>query len=120
MKQAKIISIGPKAIDSHENILILFGEEVTDTLREFSIIQELDESEKLVLKTGSQIKFNDQTYVVEQVGASANDHLNSIGHISVIFDESPKEDELLGSSSVYVSPYHLPDLSVGDMITYVE
>ncbi|MGX7059349.1 PTS glucitol/sorbitol transporter subunit IIA [Vagococcus humatus] len=119
MKQAKIISIGPKAIDSHENILILFGEEVTDTLREFSIIQELDESEKLVLKTGSQIKFNDQTYVVEQVGASANEHLNSIGHISVIFDKSPKED-LLGSSSVYVSPYRLPDLSVGDMITYVE
>lgn len=119
MKQAKIISIGPKAIDSHENILILFGEEVTDTLREFSVIQALEESEKLVLTTGSQIKFNNQTYVVEQVGASANDHLNSIGHISIIFDESPKE-ELLGSSSVYVSPYHLPKLSVGDIITYVE
>ncbi len=52
MKKGTIKEIGPQAIDSQERMIIFFGEEATDTLREYSVIQTIPDSQALVVKKG--------------------------------------------------------------------
>lgn len=61
MKKGTIKEIGPQAIDSQERMIIFFGEEATDTLREYSVIQTIPDSQALVVTKGDQITFGDQT-----------------------------------------------------------
>ena len=116
MKKGTIKEIGPQAIDSQEKMIIFFGEEATDTLREYSVIQTIPDSQALVVTKGDQITFGDQTYQVQYVGTVANQILQTIQHVTFVFDEEPAEDPL--SSAIYLTPTVLPNLEVGMQVTY--
>ena len=116
MKKGTIKEIGPQAIDSQERMIIFCGEEATDTLREYSVIQTIPDSQALVVTKGDQITFGDQTYQVQYVGTVVNQILQTIQHVTFVFDEVPAEDQL--SSAIYLTPTVLPKLEVGMQVTY--
>lgn len=116
MKKGTIKEIGPQAIDSQERMIIFFGGEATDTLREYSVIQTIPDSQALVVTKGDQITFGDQTYQVQYVGTVVNQILQTIQHVTFVFDEVPAEDQL--SSAIYLTPTVLPKLEVGMQVTY--
>jgi len=109
-------SIGEQAINENESLLILFDETATEELKKFSIIQSFEEKNTKELKEGSKIKFDEQEYTIKHVGPIANKHLQSMGHVTIVFNESPKEDKL--ANALYVEPYTLPKIKVGTNITY--
>ncbi|WP_430610184.1 PTS glucitol/sorbitol transporter subunit IIA [Enterococcus sp. DIV0876] len=116
MKQGTIKEIGAQAIDAKERMLIFFGEEASDALREYSVIQSLPESAEVVVKKDDQILFGDQAYRVQYVGTVANQILQTIQHVTFVFDEVPAENQL--SSAIYLTPSVLPTLAVGMKVTY--
>lgn len=114
MRQSKILEIGPHAIDKKENILIFFGEHVTAGLRPYSVIQEMS-SEDVELAVGDKILFGEQEYRITYVGNHANKNLQAIQHISFVFSDVPT-DKL--SSTVYLTPTEMPEITEGMLITY--
>lgn len=116
MKQGTIKEIGPQAIDEKEKMLIFFGEEAGSTLKEYSVIQSLPDSEALIVKKDDQIIFGDQAYSVQYVGAVANQILQTIQHVTFVFGDVPAENQL--SSAIYLTPAVLPHLAVDMKVTY--
>lgn len=115
MQQGKIVAIGEQAIDEKENILIFFGKKVTEGLRPYSIIQEIEHADQIELTVGDKILFGDQEYHVTYVGHLANQNLQSIQHVAFVFSDVPTEKL---SSSVYLTPARLPKITEGMSITY--
>lgn len=116
MVQAKIIEIGEKALDSTENLLLLFGETVTENLKTHAIIQKISEPTEVELEIGGKIWFDSAMYTIEKIGKGANKNLKTIEHVSFVFGEVPESDPL--SSSVYLSPAILPKITGETIITY--
>jgi PTS system glucitol/sorbitol-specific IIA component len=115
MKQGTIKEIGPQAIDKNEKMLIFFGDQATEMLREYSVIQALPDSQDIVVKNGNTISFGEQIYTVTHVGPVANQTLQTIQHVTFIFDEAPEEQL---TSAIYLKPFHLPTLEVGMKVIY--
>ncbi|MGX7196708.1 PTS glucitol/sorbitol transporter subunit IIA [Enterococcus olivae] len=115
MQQGKILAIGEQAIDKKENMLIFFGQKVTEGLRPYSIIQEIEDAQAIELKVGATILFGDQEYRTTYVGHLANQNLQTIQHVSFVFSAVPT-DKLSGS--VYLTPAKLPEIAEGMTITY--
>lgn len=115
MQQGKILKVGGQAVDKNENILIFFGESVTEGLKPYSVIQTIDEPEKIELTTGDKIFFGEQEYQVTYVGHLVNQNLQTIQHTSFVFSED-SQDKL--TSSVYLTPAKVPDIFEGMTITY--
>ncbi|GAA3010796.1 PTS glucitol/sorbitol transporter subunit IIA [Tetragenococcus solitarius] len=115
MQQGKILQVGDQAVDKDENILIFFGENVTEGLKPYSIIQAIDEPEKIELTAGNKVYFGEQEYQVTYVGRLVNQNLQTIQHTSFVFSEDAQNKM---SSSVYLTPAKVPDISEGMTITY--
>lgn len=116
MHKAEVIFIGEQAVEQQEPIILFFGEGVTDGLREYSVIQRMDDSSSIELAIGDRIAFGEQTYTVAHLGEFANKNLQSIAHASFIFSEEEPHEKL--TSSVYLTPSVMPKISLGMTITY--
>lgn len=116
MQKATIIEIGNKAIDHKEPLLLFFGEGVTEGLREYAVIQKLEDPKNLNMAVGDKIVFGEETYQVTYVGQFANRNLQEIEHVSFVFSEEPHEGKL--GSSIYLTPAKLPNIVPGMTITY--
>lgn len=98
-------------------MLVLFGENATDAIKDVSILQSFDESVGLVeLQEGSRILFGDRAYTIQHLGKQVNENLRSLGHAVLVFKEKGEEDEL--PNSIYLWPHQLPDLSENMVISY--
>lgn len=117
MKKAIVKSIGKNAIDSKDSMLILFGDTATDALRDVSVIQQLENNHYPELTVHDQLAFDDQVYTIDKVGRLANENLISLGHVTVMFQAAPKDDEGL-LNALYVSPHVMPVIKEGTIITY--
>ncbi|MEI5992914.1 PTS glucitol/sorbitol transporter subunit IIA [Candidatus Enterococcus mansonii] len=115
--KAIVTEIGPQALDEKEPIIILFGESATEGLKEYSVIQKFQETQALEMKKGDQLKIDDKEYTITYVGSFANNNLNSIAHVTLIFDEVPKEEAI--ANGLYLSPSELPKIKVGTTIDYL-
>lgn len=115
--KAIVTEIGVRALDGKEPIIILFGEGATESLREYSVIQKFEENLPLELKKGDLLKVDGQEYTISYVGAFANNNLNSIAHVTLVFDDVPKEDPIV--NGVYLSSDKLPAIEVGTVIEYL-
>lgn len=115
MQQGKILQVGSQAVDKNEKMLIFFGEHITEGLKPYSVIQKIEQAEKINLKVGSKVIFGEQEYQVTYVGHLVNQNLQTIQHTSFVFADVP-QDKL--SSSVYLSPAVVPDLAKNMTITY--
>ncbi|MGC6768897.1 PTS glucitol/sorbitol transporter subunit IIA [Enterococcus sp. LJL128] len=112
-----VTAIGDHALDGKEPMIILFGEGATENLREYSVIQKFEEQQELAIKKGNQLKIDELVYTVEHVGSFANANLNSISHVTLIFDSVPAEDAVV--NGIYLSPNKFPEINVGSIIEYM-
>ncbi|MDT2661091.1 PTS glucitol/sorbitol transporter subunit IIA [Enterococcus hulanensis] len=113
MTVTEITQIGKNAIND-ENILVLFGETITQDLLDVSIVQKKLGDEMIQLEKGGELIFGDQSYQVNGVGPLANENLNEIGHATIFF----QEEVGVIPNGIYVTPEKLPDLEVGMKISY--
>ena len=114
---AIVTEIGKHALDGKEPLIILFGENATEALKEYSVIQTFEESATLVIKENDQLKIGEKKYTINHVGSFANSNLNSIAHVTLVFSEVPKEDAI--ANGLYLSPFELPTIEVGTTIEYI-
>ncbi len=99
-----------------EKVLILFGPNAPQELREVSVIHEFegDVSDEPLVEDG-KIIWGDQEYFITAVGSAANKNLKELGHISIYFSK-PNEHVLPGA--VFVEPFTFPHIEVGKEIRF--
>lgn len=115
--KAVVTEVGKHALDEKEPLIILFGENATDALKEYSVVQKFEENTVLALKKKDQLKIGEKEYTINYVGSFANNNLNSIAHVTLVFTEVPKEDPMV--NGLYLSPFDLPTIKVGTTIDYI-
>ena len=77
-------------------LVILFNEQATPAIKAVALIQRFttaNQSERLTMTTQSIVVIDGQHYQVTYVGALVNENLNNIGHVALIFDSAPEEDQ---------------------------
>ena len=112
-----VTAIGENAISKKDPMIILFGEQATEEIRTVAIIQSFEkEKETVKLKPGQKISFDEKIYTIKTVGSLANENLNTIGHVTLSFSEVPEDDRI--ESGIYLTPYELPELTIGTKISY--
>ncbi|WP_086312511.1 PTS system, glucitol/sorbitol-specific IIA component [Enterococcus sp. 7F3_DIV0205] len=115
--KAVVTEIGTHALDEKEPMVILFGETATDGLKEYSVIQKFQETQSLELKKGDLLKIDAKEYSINYVGSFANNNLNSIAHVTLVFADVPQEDAIV--NGLYLTPSDFPTIKVGSIIEYV-
>lgn len=115
--KATVTEIGASALDEKEPMIILFGESATEGLKEYSVIQQFQETPSLNMKKGDLLKIDKQDYTIQYVGPFANDNLNSIAHVTLVFADVPEEDAIV--NGLYLDPSAFPTIKVGSIIEYV-
>ncbi|MBO0474781.1 PTS system, glucitol/sorbitol-specific IIA component [Enterococcus sp. DIV0840] len=115
--KAVVTEIGVRALDEKEPMIILFGESTTEGLKEYSVIQKFQENQSLEVKKGDLLKIDEQEYTIDYVGPFANDNLNSIAHVTLVFTDVPKEDAIV--NGLYLTPSAFPTIKVGSTIEYM-
>lgn len=116
---SRITAIGPSAVLLQDPLVILFDQTATPALKNVAVIQKFAQPElmtQLVLAEGDQIAFDDQRYTVAYVGNVANQNLQTIGHVTLLFTPVPATDRL--GNGVYLTATTKPALHVGSQITY--
>lgn len=114
--KSKIVHVGKDAF-SKEPILILFGEDATDAIRDVSLLQKFEEDiHDFQLQIGDHIYFGDQVYTITHIGKSVSANLMSLGHVTFVF--KPFDPQNIIETSIYLSPHNLPEVAAGMTITY--
>ena len=116
--KSTILQIGKDAISENEPILILFGENATEPIRDVSVLQgfEGDVSE-FVFHVGDAVHFGEQVYQVSHVGENVGMNLKELGHVTFVFDAFDPEHFI--ETSVCLIPHTFPTLELGMTIQYV-
>ena len=120
--QAEIKAIGANAIDSTEPMAILFNEQATPALKEIALIQQFADLHPVFsLTTGATVTIDQHVYQATYVGALTNENLNTIGHVTLVFDQVPDGDRLQGG--LYLAPMtsetpKMPTFKVGTQLSY--
>ncbi|WP_039074151.1 PTS glucitol/sorbitol transporter subunit IIA [Bacillus sp. MSP13] len=117
MYKSIVKEIGELALSfEEEKIMILFGPQTPEGLRDVAVIHEVEEDQsENPIKEGHTLKVDDQEFSITAVGSAANNNLKELGHISIYFNE-PNGDVLPGA--VFVSPYVLPKVKNGSIIEF--
>ncbi|MGX4685573.1 PTS glucitol/sorbitol transporter subunit IIA [Vagococcus sp. JNUCC 83] len=116
MIKSIVKQVGQYSMDAKDEMIILFGEKVTEELEKFSVIQKINSNDAFDLEVDGTIAFDDQEYRIVQIGSVANKHLDSMGHVTLMFKSPEGMDEL--SNAIYLEPYTFPKISEGTVITY--
>lgn len=117
MYKSIVKEIGELALSfEEEKIMILFGPQTPEGLRDVAVIHEVkeDQSENPI-QEGHTLKVDDQEFSITAVGSAANNNLKELGHISIYFNE-PNGEILPGA--VFASPYELPRVKNGSVIEF--
>ncbi|MCR4430344.1 MAG: PTS glucitol/sorbitol transporter subunit IIA [Tepidanaerobacteraceae bacterium] len=96
-----------------ENLLILFGENVPDSLTDYCFNIKVNKS-KNEIKPGMILRFDDQDYKITAVGEKVKKNLDELGHITVKFDGSTQA-KLPGT--LYVENKKYPRIQIGTEIS---
>lgn len=116
---ATVTAIGDAALDPKDPLVILFGESATQALRDVAVIQQFadgDAQAALTVAIGDHVEIDAQRYEVKHVGKLANQNLQTIGHVSLIFDVLPDQPM---ENALYLEPKAKPQIKVGSTITYL-
>lgn len=97
-----------------DKILILFGPEAPQELREMAVIHEFESLAEEPLKEGGTIQFDDESFTITELGSLANKNLKDLGHVSIYFQE-PTDNVLPGS--VFAAPHKFPAIKEGTVIS---
>lgn len=116
MIKSVVKQIGEHAMDAKDEMIILFGEKVTEEIEKVSVIQQVETNGPFNLEVGDTILFDDQEYYIVKIGSVSNRHLESMGHVTLMFKDPEGMDEL--SNAIYLEPYTFPKINEGTIITY--
>lgn len=113
----KVLEIGELVSSFEEEmLLVLFGPKATDELKSISVIHEFEQQpETDSLQVGTKIEIGENVYTITQVGSSANENFEELGHISIYF-KSGTDDLLPGA--VLAEPEVFPTIEQGDVIKF--
>ncbi|MFD1431724.1 PTS glucitol/sorbitol transporter subunit IIA [Lacticaseibacillus yichunensis] len=114
-----ITAIGPDALGSDAALVILFGETATVPLQDVSVIQRFTDrarQQALTLAEGDTLQVGSQGYTITHVGALANENLQAIGHVALVFGPVPAESPL--ANALYLTPAQVTTFAVGETLTY--
>ncbi|WP_129732081.1 PTS glucitol/sorbitol transporter subunit IIA [Ectobacillus funiculus] len=117
MYKSIVKEIGALALSfEEEKIVVLFGPQATQELKEIAVIHELEgNGSEEPIKEGGTLQIDDQQFTITAVGSAANNNLKELGHISIYFSE-PAEQVLPGA--VFASPHVLPKFKEGSIIEF--
>lgn len=119
MYKTIITEIGESAISEKDPLIILFGEKATSELRRVSVVHSPEkQNETIDLASVTKVSFDGEEYTVNGVGELANDNFNTIGHITLRFNDNLSTDEMRIENAVYLSPGNVPNLKKGTEITF--
>lgn len=111
--QTTVQEIGKDAeLFKEEKILILFGKDAPDMLKDYCYNIELTNSTGDI-EANMILKIDDQLYQVTAVGDKVQKNLDDLGHITIKFDGQTVA-ELPGTLHVEAKPY--PVLKIGSQI----
>lgn len=114
MIKMKVNSIGAKALNDDDRLIILFGETVSDRLKEVSVIQKIERVDSYQIKKGMQLKIDDQNYDIIYVGGLVRDNLKTVHHTVLDFEDVPNNPR---ENAIYLGKHQLPVITVGSQIT---
>lgn len=118
MYKTDIIGIGDLVHEFvPENLLILFGPEATDELKEISVIHHNNNEERpdTCIKENGKLIIGNQEYNILQVGDEANQNFKMLGHIAITFSNSMQE---ILPGSILVAPKEFPKIEVTNQIIF--
>lgn len=107
------------ALDPKDNMVILFGDKATDSLRDVSLIQEFADPEAqktMTVKVGDHLIINDIKFRIIGVGKLTNANLQQIGHVTLVFQPVPSVDQL--GNAIYLFPNAKPVFDVGTELVF--
>ena len=113
----KLENCAPVIVDSNNGLVILFGKEVSERLKEVSVIQEFEQIDQYDVKKGMQLTIDDQQYQVAYVGNLVASNLETVHHTVLDFNAVPDEPR---SNAIYLEPQKFPVIHAGSQITIKE
>lgn len=116
--KSTVTAIGAKALSAKDPMVIMFDESASTELREVAVIQKFasaDAQQNLVLTTGDKLMIDGHNYEITHVGQLVNEHLRTIGHVTLIFGQVDIEDL---QNAIYLSEKVKPDFQIGTEIIY--
>lgn len=117
MYKTTVKEVGPLAASfEEEKIVILFGPEAPQEIKEIALIHEVSEdASNEPIKVGGVLQIDDQEFTITAVGSVANKNLKELGHISIYFSE---ENEEVLPGAIIASPSVFPKFDNGSIITF--
>ena len=97
-----------------DKIVILFGPQAPQELRELAVIHEFENLTEEPLVEGGTIQFGEELFTITAVGTLANNNFKELGHISIYFQE-PMEEVLPGA--IFAAPHNFPTINEGTVIS---
>lgn len=115
--ESKITEVGSMVPAFEEEMLIvLFGPNAPEGLREISVIHEAEEDlQEGTIKPGSKMEMGGKVYNVLEVGSQAVANFEELGHVSIYF--KTEMDELL-PGAIKVEPEIFPEVDLGQTIKF--
>lgn len=117
MTETLVTNIGKEAYFEDYPLLILFNEEVPDELRDSCILHRFLSTptpEKFVC--GAKIHFDQEEYIVTEIGNVAFENFRQFGHLSFYFGSG--RGVLPGA--IRLDRPDLPELKVDSLIVFIE
>lgn len=112
---SKIVEIGKEACEIMQNdMIILFFSNAPQELRDYCVIHEKSELIK-ELKTGDRLVLNKQHYTIINIGNTALDSLEELGHVTFKFNMKAEDQILPGSIHLKEKLDYIP--RINDLIT---
>lgn len=113
MIKANVVSIGKDALNEEDQIIILFGEKVSDRLKDISVIQKINQASDYKITDDMHVIIDDQEYQIKYVGQLVESNFDSIHHTVLSFEDVPDEPR---NNAIYLTPQKLPKIKVGSKI----
>lgn len=117
---ATIEKIGKKAIDTKNQMIILFGEGANQDLEDVSVIQKFDAktpASSFVFKKGDTVTIDGQTYVAAYAGPMVESNMKALGHATLFFNR-PVPKAPLANAIYFEKGDGMPNFRVDDDIVY--
>lgn len=119
---ATINKIGRQAVELENEMVLLFGDNVSLDLVEVSVIQKFDQQiplDNFVFSTGDTITIDKKTYVASYVGSMVENNIKTLGHVVLLFTTLNSEKPLANAIYLTLSASQsLPVFNVDDRIVY--
>lgn len=117
--KATVTAIGKDALSSKDPMIILFGPQATDALRDVAVIQQFADPASLAqfsIQAGDRITIDETTFTMTYVGQLAISNLKAIGHVTLLFQDVPADKPM--QNAIYLKPTHRPTFKVGTTLLY--